>query len=412
MVVDRAQLLVALPRDRDVPVRVAGLQARVDLAGPSFGQVLGTVPQQRADLVERVVFAAAVPERGLLHALPALVECLHAEPDDVERVQHCDRVGQLVPDRVRVPAERVQCGMLHRRGEARRRGAKPGRVRGAGPAGHHVQQLRADPAGVVAGQVDHRGDRPVLPATGWLPDVLVHAERDHPVEPVRVLDQVAGVRLDGTPEGVPADPEPTRQRGDGGVIGAEHPVAHATARPVSLARAGSASCCSVTEPTGQPGCRHRQSRLRHRTHAGRPNAGASASSCTRRPWPSASTPQPGQPTGPGSVSTSSTITSSRTSTATTCTRSIANTPQAGAHEAHPEIGWDTSRSSVGLCRNSHRGRPRPLPGSSHARSPHPRFMTKSLLRRYAFKISRHDLPYISSADSRRRSQWSSRTYGQ
>jgi len=51
-------------------------------------------------------------QRFLLDVLAALVEGLHAESDEVEQVEHRDRVGQLVADRVRVAAERVECGVL------------------------------------------------------------------------------------------------------------------------------------------------------------------------------------------------------------------------------------------------------------------------------------------------------------
>ena len=60
---------------------------------------------------------AAVAQGGLLDAAADLVDDLGAELDDVERVQHRHGVGQLVADRVGVPAERVQGGVLDGRGE-------------------------------------------------------------------------------------------------------------------------------------------------------------------------------------------------------------------------------------------------------------------------------------------------------
>ena len=61
-----------------------------------------------ADPVERVPGVSAVPEGVLLDTAADLVHGLGGELDDVERVQHRDRLGQLVAQRVGVAAERVQ----------------------------------------------------------------------------------------------------------------------------------------------------------------------------------------------------------------------------------------------------------------------------------------------------------------
>ena len=68
--------------------------------------------EQPADLVERVVLVAAPAQGVLLDAAADLVDDLGAEPHHVEGVEDGDRVGQLVADRVRVAAERVQGGLL------------------------------------------------------------------------------------------------------------------------------------------------------------------------------------------------------------------------------------------------------------------------------------------------------------
>ena len=110
--VDRAELLVALPGQVHLPVGVAVLEAVGDLGLLAFGEVLHAVAEQPADLVERVVLVAAVAEGVLLDAAADLVDDLGAEPHDVERVEHRDRVGQPVADRVGVAPERVQRGGL------------------------------------------------------------------------------------------------------------------------------------------------------------------------------------------------------------------------------------------------------------------------------------------------------------
>jgi len=62
----------------------------------AFGEVLQAVPQQTADLVERVVSVAAAVQLFLLDAAADLVHDLGAELDDVEGVQDLHRVGEAV----------------------------------------------------------------------------------------------------------------------------------------------------------------------------------------------------------------------------------------------------------------------------------------------------------------------------
>ena len=72
-------------------------------------------------------------------------------------------------------------------------------------------------------------------------------------------------------------------------------TAQPTARTVSAARRGATSWASLNVPVQQPGSRQRQIRTSHRTRVTRPKHGASCSTLVRRPWPTASTPQVGQP---------------------------------------------------------------------------------------------------------------------
>ena len=84
--------------------------------------MLAAASQQAADLVERVVLVPAPAQGVLLDPAADLVDDLGAELDDVEGVQHRDRVGQLVAHRVGVAAERVQGGVLDPGGELPRAG--------------------------------------------------------------------------------------------------------------------------------------------------------------------------------------------------------------------------------------------------------------------------------------------------
>ncbi len=83
----------------------------------------------------------------------------------------------------------------------------------------HVEQAGVQLPVGVAGQVDHRGDRPfVLPEPAGSPNVLVHAEGLHPAQPSGPARTGSGFGLDRPPQRVPADPQMPRQRGDGRVV--------------------------------------------------------------------------------------------------------------------------------------------------------------------------------------------------
>jgi hypothetical protein len=103
--VDRADLLVDVPGDLDLAVRVAGREPLVQSCALPVGEVLNTGEQGPPDPTERVVLVAAPAEGALLDATSDLVECVARESDDVERIEDCDHFGQLVTDRVAIPAE-------------------------------------------------------------------------------------------------------------------------------------------------------------------------------------------------------------------------------------------------------------------------------------------------------------------
>jgi hypothetical protein len=134
-----AQLLIAGPGQGDLVVGVAGLEARVQPGALLVGEVLGAVPQQPADLVERVVAVPAPAHGGLLHASADLVDHCGAEADDVEGVEHGDGVGQFVADSVGVAAERIEGGVLDPGGELLALLGQPAGVDGARTALHDVE---------------------------------------------------------------------------------------------------------------------------------------------------------------------------------------------------------------------------------------------------------------------------------
>src|SRR5215213_440246 len=75
-VVDGPQLLIALPGDVDLVPRVAGIKAAADLGLLMLGEMLHTVAEEPADLIERVVFVAAAAQGVLLHSTPHLIDHL------------------------------------------------------------------------------------------------------------------------------------------------------------------------------------------------------------------------------------------------------------------------------------------------------------------------------------------------
>ena len=77
-----------------VRVGVIGTGGIVKAVHLPWTETLDAVTEQAADLVERVVFMAAVTQLFLLDAAADLVEHLCAEADDVEGVHHRGRVGQ------------------------------------------------------------------------------------------------------------------------------------------------------------------------------------------------------------------------------------------------------------------------------------------------------------------------------
>src|SRR5665647_3330719 len=124
-------------------------------------------------------------------------------------------------------------------------------------------------------------------------------------------------------------------------------VAHVTARCVSLARAPISGWVSENVSIGQPVSGHRQTRLRQATTTWLPNAGASCARWTRRPWPTATTPQARHPVTVSSVSTVTTRRPARSwRTSITCRPGALNISSARAHQGAPtpHLLSDTSGS--------------------------------------------------------------------
>jgi hypothetical protein len=83
-VVGRPELLVAAPGDGDLKIRVAGLQTGMDPFELAVGEPLNPGTESVADLVERVVFAAAVAELFLLDPAAGLLHRGESELDHMD----------------------------------------------------------------------------------------------------------------------------------------------------------------------------------------------------------------------------------------------------------------------------------------------------------------------------------------
>jgi hypothetical protein len=175
-VLDGAELLVALPGHVDFAVGIAGLQAPGELGLLPFGQVLYAVAEYAADLVERIVLVAAVAKGVLLDAAPDFIDDLGAQPDYMEGIQHRDRVGQLVTNRVRIATERIQRGFLDGGGETVGLVLQPGLVGGPRPADDRVEKPGVEASVLVTGQIDHNRHRPVGADSAGPPDVLIDTQ--------------------------------------------------------------------------------------------------------------------------------------------------------------------------------------------------------------------------------------------
>ena len=180
-VVDGSQLLIALPGEVDFVLWVAGCETVADLGLLLLGEVFDAVPEQPADLVERVVFVPASTERVLLHPPSDLVNDLGAEPDNVEGVKDRDRVGQPVMNGVRISTKWVQRSLLHAVDEPVGLGFQPGFVDAPGAADDGIQQPGVQASSLVTGQIHHDGDGSIDPDPRWPPNVLIDSEGLHPL---------------------------------------------------------------------------------------------------------------------------------------------------------------------------------------------------------------------------------------
>lgn len=177
------------------------------------------------------------------------------------------------------------------------------------------------------------------------PDTLINPERIHPGQPAGRCDPPGGLRLDGTPGGMPGNAELVGQGGDRGV---ENAAAHRS-------------------PTGGPGgefcplsgqrallCERRSGAVRVRAlpdtlgpqqpHETAETRDVMARRTCRRPWPAATTPHSGQPVAVSPVSTHKTRPAPTAVTELTWMPAIPSSASIRSHQRPPEHDRELFRS--------------------------------------------------------------------
>ncbi len=157
--------------------------------------------QQSAGSVERIVAAAAVTERVVLHAAADLVEDPVRELDQMERIRDLGGVREHRVEHAAIRTRQIQRRPSDRRqpllGPLREPGARPSRV----TASDDVEQL-------AVFDIDDLG-RPVLRAEPAEPaeQHLIETDRGRGADPVRVVDQRCAVTINGIHHRVPVTTE-------------------------------------------------------------------------------------------------------------------------------------------------------------------------------------------------------------
>lgn len=164
--------------------------------------------QPSAGTVERIVFAAAVPDGLVLHPAPALIQRRVGEPGDVEGVGDLDRVGEHRVEHGAIRRRQIQGRPLDPGAPRLGLGSEPSARPGAVATFDDVEELP-----VV--HVDDLG-RPALPPERAFAGEqgLIEPDRGDRPEPCRVVNERGSVEHHGVHHGVPVAPEIGGDLGD------------------------------------------------------------------------------------------------------------------------------------------------------------------------------------------------------
>lgn len=125
----------------------------------------------------------------------------------MERIEHGDRFGEFVADRVRVTTERVQGRSFDAGREVRALVGEPSGVGLTRPARNEIQQPCMNHAVRVAGVVHDAGDHARTRWSGVSPDVLIDTESVDSGQAVGGSGAADRLGCDRVPERVPGHPE-------------------------------------------------------------------------------------------------------------------------------------------------------------------------------------------------------------
>ena len=92
--VDQPEVLGGDPSSGDLLVIVAGVESDQHPGPGVLTVMIVSATQQPADPEQRITLAAPVAEGVVLDPSADLVDCVEAEPDDMERIEYPDRIRQ------------------------------------------------------------------------------------------------------------------------------------------------------------------------------------------------------------------------------------------------------------------------------------------------------------------------------
>lgn len=145
--------------------------------------------------------------RLLLNPVPADIECVPGQPDDMEGIHDRDSVRKFFCGGSFEPGESVHGHDFHT--VPRRQGAslQPGSGHLLRVFFHHVQQPGRSIVVADGGEVDDDGDV-LVPAPGMPPNTLVNTNDFYPVETLEVINEhSSSLGEDGFIRGVPGNAE-------------------------------------------------------------------------------------------------------------------------------------------------------------------------------------------------------------
>lgn len=137
-----------------------------------LGEQISAGPKRPSGAVERVTRPAAMPGGVLLDPLPAPIQRVASQGDDMERIHHRSRLRELLGGDGLEPGEPIHGHHSDPVPELLGLGVEPGLEHLLGTPIDHVEQPCRSGAAADRGQVDDHGHE-VTAGTGVAPAVLI-----------------------------------------------------------------------------------------------------------------------------------------------------------------------------------------------------------------------------------------------